>query len=301
VGEVIEINNGTVIPTEVDESDKSALRDPSTALGMTSAPRNDTAIKIGDIVSSETHIFCNNCYQCLTNNRHVCEKMELFGIGRDGGFAQYATIPIRTSWVNDKRIPLEAMSVAEPLGNAVHVVTKANVSGKKVLVVGLGPTGLCAGMVAKIYGASEVVGVNRREYRRTLASEIGFDRVLETIPDSEYNSFDAVLEMSGSQAGLQIGFDAARIGATIIAFGIPKQDITINWGKYLINKELSIGSVFGRRIWETWFQTSDLLTSGKIDLTKIITHRYKLSEFEEAMKVMMSGECGKVLLEVSRQ
>jgi threonine 3-dehydrogenase len=59
--------------------------------------------------------------------------------------------------------------------------------------------------------------------------------------------------------------------------------------------------VFGRRIWETWFQTSDLLTSGKIDLTKIITHRYKLSEFEEAMKVMMSGECGKVLLEVSRQ
>ena len=224
--------------------------------------------------------------------------MELFGIGRNGGFAEYATIPIRTTWKNDPSIPVEAMSVAEPLGNAVHVITKGNVAGKKVLVIGLGPTGLCAGMVAKAYGASEVVGINRGEYRRELAKNVGFDRVLEKLPDAENDTFDVVAEMSGSQAGIQIAFDAARIAGKIIAFGIPKADITLNWGKYLINKELSIDSVFGRRIWETWYQTSDLLTSGKIDLTKIITHRFKLADFEEAMKVMMSGECGKVLLEV---
>lgn len=256
-----------------------------------------TDIKKGDLVSSETHIFCNHCYQCLINNRHICENMELFGIGRNGGFAEYATIPLRTTWKNDPKINVEAMSVQEPLGNAVHVVTKANVQGKKVLVLGLGPTGLCAGVVAKAYGASEVVGINRREYRRKLASVMGFDRVLEVLPENEYNSFDVVLEMSGNTNAFQMGLDAVRIAGTFIVFGISKSDIPINVGKYFINKEITVGSVFGRRIWETWYQTTELLKSGKVDLTKMITHRFKLEDFEKAMKVMKSGECGKILLE----
>lgn len=256
----------------------------------------ETDLKVGDLVSSETHIFCENCYQCSIKNYHICENMDLFGIGRDGSFAEYATIPIRTTWKNDPTIPVEAMSVQEPLGNAVNVVTKAEVKDKKILVMGLGPTGLCAGMVAKAYGAKEVVGVNRREYRRNLAMEVGFDRVTDKIDEKEYGTFDAVLEMSGNRVGIQIALDAVRIGGKIIAFGIPKESIDIDWGKYLINKEITISSVFGRMIWDTWKDTTELLVSGKVDLRQIITHRFKLSEFEEAMKVMMSGECGKVIL-----
>lgn len=256
-----------------------------------------TDLKPGDLVSSETHIFCLNCYQCEIKNYHICENMKLFGIGRDGSFAEYTTIPVRTTWKNDPKIPVESMSVQEPLGNAVNVVTKADVKGKKILIMGLGPTGLCAGMAAKAYGAKEIVGVNRREYRRKLAKKIGFDRTVEEIDPSEYGTFDAVLEMSGNRVGIQVALDAARIAGKIIAFGIPKESINIDWGKYLINKELSIESVFGRMIWHTWKDTTELLTSGKVDLQKIITHRFKLSEFEEAMKVMKSGECGKVLLE----
>lgn len=256
-----------------------------------------TDIKKGDLVSSETHIFCNNCFQCQIGNKHICENMELFGIGRNGSFAEYATIPLKTTWKNDPVIPVESMSVQEPLGNAVNVVTKAGVRGKKVLVMGLGPTGLCAGMVAKAYGAEEVVGVNRREYRRDLAMKVGFDRVVETIDESEYGTFDAVLEMSGSKTGVQLAFDATRIAGKIIAFGIPKDTIEVDWGKYMINKELSIDSVFGRMIWGTWEDTTKLLVSGDVDLRTIITHRFKLSEFEKAMEVMKSGECGKILLE----
>jgi len=255
-----------------------------------------TQIRPGDMVSSETHIFCLNCYQCEIKNYHICENMKLFGIGRDGGFAQYATIPLRTTWKNDPSIDHEVMSVQEPLGNAVNVITKAEVKDKKVLVMGLGPTGLCAGMVAKAYGAKEVVGINRREYRRKLAMEVGFDRVLEKLDEKEYGTFDAVVEMSGNKIGIEIALDAARIAGRIVAFGIPKENISIDWGKYLINKELSIFSVFGRMIWDTWEDTTKLLVDHKVDLKKIITHRFPLSEFDEAMKVMKSGECGKVIL-----
>jgi threonine 3-dehydrogenase len=259
--------------------------------------KSKTDIKIGDLVSSETHIFCLNCYQCKIKNYHICENMKLFGIGRNGSFAEYATIPLRTTWKNDTKIPVEAMSVQEPLGNAVNVVIKAKVKGKKILVMGLGPTGLCAGAVAKVYGAREVVGVNRREYRRKLAMKMGFDRIVESVDPKEYGTFDVILEMSGNRLGIQIALDAARIAGKIIAFGIPKENINIDWGKYMINKELSIVSVFGRVIWKTWDETTKLLVSGKIDLRKIITHRFKLSEFEKAMKVMKSGECGKILLQ----
>lgn len=256
----------------------------------------ETALKPGDLVSSETHIFCLNCYQCKIKNYHVCENMQLFGIGRNGSFAEYATIPLKTTWKNDSRISIEAMSVQEPLGNAVNVVTKAEVKDKKVLVMGLGPTGLCAGMVAKAHGAKEVVGVNRREYRRDLAMQVGFDRTLESLDPSEYGTFDAVLEMSGNRIGIQLALDAARIAGRIVAFGIPKEEISIDWGKYMISKELTISSVFGRMVWDTWKDTTELLVNKKVDLEKIITHRFPLAEFEKAMEVMKSGECGKILL-----
>lgn len=253
-------------------------------------------LKKGDMISSETHIFCNRCYQCKINNRHICENMELFGIGRNGGFAEYATIPLRTSWKNSKTLSVEEMSAQEPLGNAVHVVQKAQVQGKRVLVIGLGPTGLCAILASKAYGASEVIGLNRGEYRRTLGKKMGADRVVDALPKELVNSCDVVLEMSGNSSAYDTALEAVRIAGVIVAFGIPKQPVQIDIGKYVINKEIRIESVFGRRIWETWFQVSELLTQKKIDISKIITHTFALKDFEEAMSVMKSGKCGKIVL-----
>ena len=254
------------------------------------------ALNVGDLVSSETHIFCGHCYQCQVGNRHICENMELFGIGRDGGFAEYATIPIRTTWKNDPSLDPEVMSAQEPLGNAVHVVTKGDVAGKTVLVLGLGPVGLSAVAVAKAYGAKRVIGVNRHEYRRELGLKMGADEVHEHVPASLEGNADVVLEMSGNTDAVEDALRAARIAGRIVLFGIPKAPASIDIGKWIINKELSFESVFGRRIWSTWYQVSDLLLSGRVDLGALVTHRYRLADFEEAMKVMRSGECGKVVL-----
>lgn len=256
-----------------------------------------TNIKLGDLVSSETHIFCLNCYQCQIKNYHVCENLDLFGIGRDGSFSEFATIPIRTTWVNDPAVDPEIMCIQEPIGNAVHVVTKAEVKDKKVLVMGLGPTGLCAGVVAKACGADLVVGVNDTQYRRELAQSLGgFDRVEAKPSFKDKDFYDVVLEMSGNNLGIQLAFESVRIAGKIIAFGIPKGEISIDWGKYLINKEVTIESVFGRQVWDSWHKTTDLLVSGKVNLKSLITHRFKLAEFKKAMEVAKSRICGKVLL-----
>ncbi|HVA87214.1 MAG TPA: alcohol dehydrogenase catalytic domain-containing protein [Candidatus Saccharimonadales bacterium] len=256
----------------------------------------DVALSPGDLVSSETHIFCGRCYQCRIGNRHICENMELFGIGRDGGFAEYATIPVRTTWKNDPSLDPEVMSAQEPLGNAVHVVTKADVPGKTVLILGLGPVGLSAIAVANAYGAKRVIGVNRGAYRRKLGLAMGADEVHDAVPRDLTDACDVVLEMSGSTEAVEDALRAARIGGRIVLFGIPKEPAHIDIGRYVINKELSLESVFGRRIWSTWYQVSDLLLARKVDLAALVTHRFKLGEFEKAMAVMKSGECGKIVL-----
>ena len=56
------------------------------------------------------------------------------------------------------------------------------------------------------------------------------------------------------------------------------------WEKYFIDKELTVKGVFGRRIWDTWYQVSELLKSQKVDLTKMITHRFAFKDFEKAIK-----------------
>jgi len=255
-------------------------------------------LKIGDLVSSETHIYDDTCYQCKKDNKHVCENVQFFGYGRSGGFSEYATIPIRTTWKNDPSIPVKIMSVQEPLGNAVHAVKKGNVVGKSVLVVGLGPVGLCCAAVANAYGATAVRAVDPSEYRRKLAESFTDVKTAEKLGEKEFGTFDVVLEASGVQPGLQAALDAVRIAGTIVAIGIPKKAVTFDWGKYIIDKELTIESIFGRRIWETWHQTTELITSGKIDLAKIITHEFPLKDFEQAMDLMRKGECGKILLKI---
>ena len=257
---------------------------------------NPKKLKKGDLVSSETHIFCGTCRQCKLGNKHICENIQLFGIDRNGSFAEYTTIPTRTTWKNDTKIPLDAMSSQEPFGNAVHVVSEANVKGNTVLVMGLGPTGLCAIAAAKAFGAKKIIGINRGEYRRNLAKKMGADEVYPVLPEKYLGEPEVVLEMSGNEEAIKTAFDAVAISGTVIIFGIPKKEITLNFGKYLIDKQLTVKGIFGRRIWETWEKVSELLISGKVDLTKIVTHRFPLSEFEKAMSVMKSGECGKILL-----
>jgi len=125
---------------------------------------------------------------------------------------------------------------------------------------------------------------------------MGADEVYDKLPDKYLNQVDVVLEMSGNDVAIQTAFDAVRIAGTVIIFGIPKKDITLNFGKYFIDKEVTVKGVFGRLIWDTWRQVSELLTSGKVDLSKMVTHRFPLKDFEKAMAVMKSGECGKILL-----
>ncbi|MCZ2099602.1 MAG: alcohol dehydrogenase catalytic domain-containing protein, partial [Anaerolineae bacterium] len=93
-----------------------------------------TSVAVGDPVSLESHVVCNECFYCRTGREHICERTQIIGVDRDGGFAEYIAIPAQNAWRNAPDLPLRIAVLEENFGNAVHTAMAQDVSAKYVLV-----------------------------------------------------------------------------------------------------------------------------------------------------------------------
>jgi threonine 3-dehydrogenase len=266
---------------------------------------NKEILKVGDIVSAETHIACGHCFLCRTGNAHICINQRIFGVSIDGVFAEYAIVPVANAWVLDKKIPEDFASVMEPLGNAVHTVLAGEIAGTTVLITGCGPIGLMAVAVCRLCGATKIIATEINQYRIELAQKLGGDLIINPQKINVVDSImketaglgvDVVLEMSGNPQAILDGFKVLRPGGRYSILGIPARPLTIDLSESIIFKYATVQGINGRLMFKTWFETTRFLSSGRLDLTPIITHRFRLSEFVQGMELMASGNCGKVLL-----
>jgi len=266
---------------------------------------NVTHIKPDDVISAETHIACGHCYLCHTGNAHICINGSIFGVDVNGVFAEYAIVPSANAWILDKKIPRDYGSVMEPLGNAVHTALAGEINGSTVLVTGCGPIGVMSVAVARLCGATKIFATELNDFRLQLAKKVGADVILnptktgvvEKVKEqTDGLGVDIVLEMSGAPQAIQQGFDALRPGGRFSILGIPDKPMPLNWGKDIIFKYITVQGINGRLMFSTWHKTSRFLSSGRLDLEPMITHRFRLEEFEKGMELMKSGNCCKVLL-----
>lgn len=264
-----------------------------------------SGVKPGDLVSAETHIACGHCFQCRTGNKHICENVKILGIDTNGCYAEYAVIPAENAWVNDASLPPEVATAQEPLGNAVHVLLTESVEGKSVAIFGCGPIGLCAVQLAKNLGASAVYAVDVKPYRLEMAKKMGAnlvvnaresDAVSEIIHANGGRKVDVFVEVSGNPQAFQQGFKALRAGGRASILGVFAKPVEIDVTNDIVFKAARVYGVNGRKMFETWFQAREFLRKGFVDLRKIITHKFPLAEFDKAMQLMKSGDCGKIVL-----
>lgn len=261
-------------------------------------------LSVGEYVAAESHVFCGRCTQCRIGHRHICENEEIIGIHRDGAFAEFIAIPERCAWKTDRSIPPHIATLQEPLGNSVHATMVADVSRRRVVVFGCGPTGLFSIAIAKICGAAQVIAVDVREYRLALADRIGADVVLDPtqvdlVPKirelTQGHGADVVLEMSGSPRAVEDGLRSLARGGDFRFFGVPSDRISIDVARDIIFKGAQLRGIIGRRIYETWVDTTGLLQAG-LDLEPLVTHRLPLEEYEQAFELIREGNCGKIIL-----
>lgn len=271
-------------------------------------------LAVGDFVSAEMHVACGHCLQCRVGQAHVCQFVKILGVDADGAFADYVKIPASNIWKLSPEIPREWGSLFDPFGNAVHTVLSGEIAGRTVAVTGCGPIGLFSIAVAKACGAARVFAIEPNANRRELAMKMGADIALNPLDTdveqkilaaTQHNGVDVLLEMSGHASAIRQGFGVLRMGGRASLLGIPPRPVELDLANALIFKGATVHGINGRKMYETWFEAENLLkpdATGKprIDLSPVITHRLPLAQFDEAMKLLESGEASKILLTVRR-
>ena len=263
------------------------------------------SLTVGDTVALESHVACWDCYPCRNGNAHNCLNMKLLGLHLDGGFAERLVVPATACFKLPQDFPLEQAALLEPAGVAMHAIqrSKVDLAGADVVISGGGPVGLFIAAIARALGAGNVVVVEPNAYRRGLIAELGATPLAPTddvigacrgLSGAKFG-FDVAFEASGAPAALPPLLEALRKEATIVAVGIPGRSIEVDVAAYLIKKGLTFTGSFGRALWGTWEKIAELVASGKLDLSKFITHRLPLSALDEAIELLSEESC-KVLL-----
>ncbi|HEY5860268.1 MAG TPA: L-threonine 3-dehydrogenase [Actinomycetota bacterium] len=258
----------------------------------------------GDVVSGEGHVVCGRCRNCMAGRRHLCAHTIGLGVNRPGAFAELVALPMTNIWHHWPGVDEEVAAIFDPFGNAVHTALAFPVLGEDVLVTGAGPIGCMATAVVRHAGARHVVVTDLNPYRLELASRMGATLVVDARSRDLHDvqrelgmteGFDVALEMSGSEAALRSILDNMAHGGRIALLGIPAGEIGIDFNRIVFDM-LTIKGIYGREMYETWYQMSVMLQSG-LDITPVITHRFAYDEFEEAFRIAGSGESGKVILD----
>lgn len=259
---------------------------------------------IGQRVALETHIPCGNCYVCHQNSPHICQNLKMYGMHLDGCFARYTKAPASVAWPLPETVTYETGALLEPLGVAVRGLTTRPIKGQRILVLGCGPIGLFAILVARHLGASCVITADVNEYRLAMAKKAGAHMVLNAAADqvstqvrlaTDGVGVDLIFEASGNVDAIKDGFKALRKGGYFIMSGLPETELSINIAQQIVFGEATIKGIHGRKMFQTWEQMMQFLKDG-LQVEEVITHKLPLTEYARAFKLLQDGNCGKIIL-----
>ena len=259
--------------------------------------------KVGDVVSGEGHLVCGHCRNCMAGRRHLCAETRGVGVNRTGAFAEFIALPQTNVWYHDQSLDRDVMALFDPFGNAAHTALSFDTLGEDVLITGAGPIGIMAAAICRHAGARHVVITDSNEFRLKLAEGMGATRTVnveqENLAEVQrelgmQEGFDVGLEMSGNPNAFRDLLSNMCHGGKIALLGIPGKDIAIDWNKVIFNG-LTIKGIYGREMYETWYQMTSMLQSG-LGISTGITHRFAFEDFQKGFDAMQVGKSGKVIL-----
>lgn len=266
--------------------------------------RNVEGLEIGQRCSGEGHLIGKTSRQSRAGKFHLDPATRGIGVNEQGAFAQYLRLPAFNVVPLPDEISDDIGAILDPLGNAVHTALSFDLIGEDVLITGAGPIGIMAAAVARHVGARHVVITDVNPDRLALATKVA-DVVPVNVAQEDLGDviarlkmrqgFDVGLEMSGNQVALDQMVEAMTMGGRIAMLGIPPGKSPVDWSR-IVFKAITIKGVYGREIFETWYKMIAMLENG-LDVSGVITHRFKADEFEAGFAAMKSGSSGKVVLD----
>ena len=266
--------------------------------------RNVEGLELGQRCSGEGHLIGTQSRQSRAGKFHLDPETRGIGVNEQGAFAEYLCLPAFNVVPLPDEITDDIGAILDPLGNAVHTALSFDLVGEDVLITGAGPIGIMATAVARHAGARNVVITDLNQDRLDLATRVA-DVTPCNVKKDDLNDiqaqlnikqgFDVGLEMSGNQVALDQMVESMVMGGRIAMLGIPPGKSPVDWSR-IVFKAITLKGIYGREIFETWYKMIAMLQNG-LDVSRVITHRFGVDDFEQGFAAMKSGQSGKVVLD----
>mgnify|MGYP001090881727 CR=1 FL=1 len=231
---------------------------------------------------------CKKCPSCLRGEYETCEHYDYLGSRRDGGFAEYAAVPIWNLLELPDGVSNAQGALLEPAAVALHAVKRAELrAGARVCIVGTGAIGLLAGQWAKLQGADQVVVKGRNEAKGLFAEVCG----LEYTTDAAGEQFDRVIEAVGSEAALAESISLTAPGGRLVLMGNPGSVRTLSQDTYwrILRKQLTLTGTWNSSyggMGSDWTDALEGLRSNKLRGEAVISHVLECSELMKGLDIM---------------
>jgi L-iditol 2-dehydrogenase len=275
-------------------------------LGHEFAGRIDEPGGSGPRVVAEPSIPCMQCEFCLEGNPNLCPNVRFAGHSLDGALREYMAWPTRLLYPLPDTLTDVQGAMLEPLGVAIHAVDLAHLrAGMSIGVFGCGPIGLLVLQVSRAAGATTRFATDKLTHRLDAAQELGATSVHMARDDLEESAeilaatfkrgVDVAFECAGENAAVQAAVRAAKPGGTVILAGIPPDDNTNFTASIARRKGLTLK--LSRRMKPVFPRAIRLVQQAGVDVASIVTHRFPLSEFDQAFRIAHARTGIKVVIE----
>jgi D-arabinitol dehydrogenase (NADP+) len=270
------------------------------ALGPQRIP---TALQEGDRVAVDPCLFCGVCFFCQRGQGNHCLNWNAIGVTRNGGFAQYVVAPTANVYpVGD--MPYEVAAFIEPISCVVYGLNRIRIPvGANALIYGAGSIGLLMLQLVLHGGASAVAVVDLKKDKLRLAKALGAQEVVQGGPDADEAlrtisplGFDVVIDCTGVPAVVENMFTHVRNNGKLLFFGVNPPEATIPISPFdVYRKDLEIYGSFALRY--TFYDAFALLRGGAVDVMPLLSQRFPIEKFPEALELAASGDALKVQIQ----
>ncbi len=294
---------------------------------------NGDILKEGDRIFPVNDVLCGECYWCKNiYGFPFCENWRGYGVTISckepphlfGGWAEFMFLDskVRIAKIPEE-IPTEVAVLIEPMAVAYSAISKASGPypiakegfgpGDSVVIQGAGPLGICNAVMARIFGASNIIAVEnggyQSEYRLRIARELGVnhivndedpkERVREVLEITENRGADLVIECAGVPSAIPEGLEMIRRGGTLVELSnyIDMGEAHIQPNRHLVVKQARIIGVSGWT-WQSCCKVIMLMKShsNTIPFKKIVTHKFNIEKAEDGIKTSLEKKALKVII-----
>jgi len=230
--------------------------------------------RAGQNVISNSIITCGQCTPCRRGNAHLCEKRNVFGMQRQGAFAEFINVPASCLIRWPDNVPARAACLSEPLANGIHVVNRIkSYNPEVVLVIGAGPIGLmCQQAIQVLLGAKTIVSdisAERLEVAKKLgayavanAGRAELDEIVSATTLGQ--GADAVVDAVGSGNTKRQALNLVRAGGAVVWIGLHENTIPIDSYAVTLSEKTVYGSYAATL--EELEQAVGLMETSKVDV-----------------------------------